>query len=210
MATITEIKEDILKPYMDHRQLSIREAETLTLNLIELLTTKEVKDSSTMKYLARFLTKQDYSDLVEERNIVKLCGYPLCCKSQGRIRDPFINQSMTTFLRQNNPYAYLSEYCTKAHFRCSQFYQFQLSDEALFARTGAHLEDYEPTTETQLLEEMIARESDVRQMIRGMNELKLSEDDKEEMERDISDMLSEIKIVEIAEPNIIGDLGREV
>ncbi|CAG98361.1 RNA polymerase II subunit B1 CTD phosphatase RTR1 [Kluyveromyces lactis] len=210
MATIEEIKEVVLKPYTNHRQLTIREVETISINLIDLLITKDVKDARTMKYISRFLTKQDYADLVQERNLVKRCGYPLCSKSQARVRDPFADVQMTNFLRQNNPYAYLTEYCTKAHFRCSQFYQFQLSDEALFARVGVHLDDYEPPSEIQLLEEVLARESDVKQMIRGMTDLKLADDDsREEMERDISDMLADIKIVEINEPNIIGDLGRD-
>lgn len=210
MATIEEIKEVVLKPYTNHRQLTIREVETISINLIDLLITKDVKDARTMKYISRFLTKQDYADLVQERNLVKRCGYPLCSKSQARVRDPFADVQMTNFLRQNNPYAYLTEYCTKAHFRCSQFYQFRLSDEALFARVGVHLDDYEPPSEIQLLEEVLARESDVKQMIRGMTDLKLADDDsREEMERDISDMLADIKIVEINEPNIIGDLGRD-
>ncbi|CDO95897.1 unnamed protein product [Kluyveromyces dobzhanskii CBS 2104] len=210
MATVEEIEETILKPYRNHRQLAIREVETIGINLIDLLITKDVHDARTMKYIARFLTKQDYTDLVQERNLVKRCGYPLCSKSQARVRDPFANVQMTNFLRQNNPYAYLTEYCTKAHFRCSQFYQFQLSDEALFARVGVHLDDYLPSNEMQLLEEVLARESDVKQMIRGMTDLKLAEDDsKEEMEKDMIDMLAEIKIVEINDPCSIGDLGRD-
>lgn len=210
MATVEEIKSVILKPYTNHRQLTIREVENISVSLIELLITKDASDAKTMKYIARFLTKQDYDDLVQERNLVKRCGYPLCHRSQARVRDPFADRQMTNFMKKNNPYAYLTEFCTKAHYRCSQYYQFQLSDEALFSRVGVHLDDYEPSTEVQLLEEALQKESDIKEMIRGMTELKLAdEDNKDEIEKDISEMLADIKIVEVNEPNIIGDLARD-
>lgn len=208
MATVDEIKNEVLSPYMSHRQLSMKEAESLTLSLLELLTVTDIKDPATMKYLARFLTKQSYSELIQERNIVKRCGYPLCQKSQGRIRDPFIDQKVATFLRQNNPYAYLSEYCSKAHFRCSQFFHFQLTEDSLFTRVGVHLDDYQPAIDIQLLEEMIAKESDVKQMIKGISDLNLAAEE-DEIEKDISDMLADIKIVENPKPSIIGDFGKD-
>lgn len=140
MTSIEDIHELILKPYQNHRQLSIKEADTISLELLDLLSQSDCKDRATLKYVANFLTNETYHDLIEERNLNKKCGYPTCTRSQNRVRELYGgNSTATKFLQQNNPYAYLSSYCSKFHYRCSQFYEVQLTDEALFVRIGIHL-----------------------------------------------------------------------
>lgn len=225
MATIEDIKETALIPFQKHRQLSMHESEVITLEIIGLLCDSECKDEKTLKYLGRFLTPDMYQDLVDERNLNKRCGYPLCGKSPERIRDPFsMNDTTKKFLLENNPYAYLSHYCSKFHFRCSQFYQVQLSDEALFARTGVHLFedpeqdkhdiDFKVTLFEELLREK-ASEEDIKSLISGLKKLGLNPDsgttekDDTELEDDLSKWLAQIKIVENDNPSILGDFTRE-
>lgn len=142
MTTIQDIQQIALGSYQKHRQLSIHEAEMISLEIIGLLCDSYCHDEDTLKYIARLITTDVYMDLIDERNLNKKCGYPLCNKAPERIRDPFNMDDVTRkFLWENNPYAYLSRYCSKFHFRCSQFFRLQLSDEALFARTGIHLID---------------------------------------------------------------------
>lgn len=71
MATIEDIKETALIPFQKHRQLSMHEAEVITLEIIGLLCDSECKDEKTLKYLGRFLTPDMYQDLVDERNLNK-------------------------------------------------------------------------------------------------------------------------------------------
>ncbi|AGO13318.1 AaceriAFR175Cp [[Ashbya] aceris (nom. inval.)] len=208
MATIEDIQRQVLAAYRQHRQLSLKEADLLTVELLELLSQTECTPE-TLKYVGRFFTKTTYSDLIDERNLNKRCGYPLCGQSQGRIRDPYENRRVSSFLTQNNPYKYLTSFCSKLHFRCSQFYQVQLSDEALFARVGVHLDDYE-AGRVVLLEEAMAEERDLRTMIRGMNGLSLAENGAgDELQRDLSEWLSEVRIVENERPPLLGDLMKE-
>ncbi|CAI4061505.1 hypothetical protein SUVZ_05G2300 [Saccharomyces uvarum] len=225
MATIEDIKEAALIPFQKHRQLSIHEAEVITLEILGLLCDSECKDEETLKYLSRFLTPDMYQDLVDERNLNKRCGYPLCGTSPERIRDPFsMNDTTKKFLLENNPYAYLSHYCSKFHFRCSQFYQVQLSDEALFARTAIHLfedpeqdkhdVDFKITLFEELLREK-ASEDDIKSLISGLKRLGLNPDDDNtdksdaELEDDLSKWLAQIKIVENDNPSVLGDFTRE-
>ncbi|SCW04338.1 LAFE_0H11342g1_1 [Lachancea fermentati] len=222
MATIDDIKVHILKPYQDHRQLTIKEGEQISLELLDYLCQSFCKDLATLRYLANFFTKETYQDLIDERNLNKRCGYPMCNQSQGRIRDPYGGNSFATkFLQQNNPYAYLSSYCGKFHYRCSQFYQVQLSEEALFGRVGVHLDDYHPKddrwkSKITLLEDIIgekrSNEDDLLNVIHGIDQLNIGQNNQEsrkELENDLSEWLSQVKIVENESPHILGDDGKE-
>lgn len=216
----------MLKPFQQHRQLSIREGEVLSLEVLTLLCDDYCEDEETLKYLARLLTPEIYADLVDERNLNHRCGYPLCDGAPERIRDPFsIDQVTKQFLWENNPYAYLSKYCNKFHFRCSQFYQVQLSEEAMFARTGAHLiEDTVDMKKTQddkfnvtLFEELLrekASEEDIKSLVAGLKRLGLDtsateEEGDEQLEVDLTKWLEQIKIVENSDPPFLGDLVKD-
>ncbi|SCU99842.1 LANO_0F03950g1_1 [Lachancea nothofagi CBS 11611] len=223
MTSIEDIKRLVLKPYQNHRQLSIKEADTISLEILDLLSQSDCKDTATLKYLANFLTLETYHDLVEERNLNKKCGYPACDRSQNRVRDPYGRNAMATqFLQQNNPYAYLSHYCSKFHYRCSQFYEVQLTDDALFVRIGVHLDDEVKSNapklqDISLLEEIIQgeelKQQDLISLVSGIGQLQISQngddDAKQELEKDLSDWLSRINIVENESPHPMGDFFNE-
>lgn len=225
--TISDIQDVVLRPFQNHRQLSMREAETISLELIGILCDSSCKNEETLKYLARLFTQDTYQDLIDERNLNKMCGYPLCAQPPERVRDPFsVNDTTKRFLWDNNPYAYLSTYCSKFHFRCSQFYRVQLSEEALFARTGVHLvqqsqeerQSVESMYKITLFEELLrekSSEEDLESLIAGLKKLGLQSGDSgvpetdQQTQDDISKWLSEIKIVETEEPSILGDFTKD-
>lgn len=217
---------DLLRPFQQHRQLSIKEGEVVSLEVLTLLCDDFCEDEATLKYLARLMTPEIYADLVDERNLNQRCGYPLCSGAPERIRDPFaLDQVTKQFLWENNPYAYLSKYCSKFHFRCSQFYQIQLSEEALFARTGVHLiEDTDDMKRSQdskfnvtLFEELLrekASEEDIKTLVAGLKKLGIDtsnvpEEDSDDLEVDLTKWLEQIKIVENADPPMMGDLVKD-
>lgn len=228
MTTTKSVQEDILKPSQRHRQLTVKEAEEISLELIDTLCDSHCEDEATLQYLSMFFTPHLYQDLLDERNLNKCCGYPMCNRSPERIRDPFgVDNNTKRFLWENNPYAYLSIYCSKFHFRCSQFFQVQLSDESLFARTGVHLinqssqelkqlnEKYGVTLFEQLLREK-ASEDDMKSLVSGLRRLGIksdnssgAEDGSDQFETDLSKWLSEIKIVEHEKPEPLGDLQKD-
>ncbi|CCE62433.1 hypothetical protein TPHA_0C02800 [Tetrapisispora phaffii CBS 4417] len=229
MISKENIQENVLKSHQKHRQLSMKESESISVELLELLCDSCCKDEDSLKYLSRLLTPELYNDLIDERNLNKKCGYPLCDKSPERIRDPFsINYVTKKFLWENNPYAYLSTYCSKFHFKCSQFYMTQLSEDALFARTGVHL--YSPVTKLSsevgdsnnlddkytvtLFEEIVRNKSsdeDIKKLISNLKKLGIhnADDSQDEVESDISKWISDIKIIENNDPSELGDLIKE-
>lgn len=225
MASIEDIQEMALKDHQMHRQLSMREAEMISMALLELFCDSYCIDEESLKYLGKFLTPELYHDLMDERNLNKKCGYPSCNASPERIRDPFsMDINTRKFLWENNPYAYLSAYCGKFHFKCSQFYQMQLSEDALFSRTGIHLysslsnmentdsnmQEYNVTLFEELLREKTSEE-DIKSLIAGLKGLGIQSEseNQEEFETDLTKWMHEIKIVEVEKPHELGDLVKE-
>lgn len=198
MATVEYIKLNVLGPYQSHKQLSFKEANFLSLELIDLLSQTECKDISTLKFVSRFFTKAVYGDLIDERNINKKCGYPLCDQRQGRVRDLYENSLVSDFLRQNSPYKYLTSFCSKYHFKCSQFYQVQLSDEGLFGRVGVHLDGFQGKN-VIVLEEASATNVDMKSIIRDLETLYIagkSPDSSDGLQKDFIEWVDNMKIVE--------------
>ncbi|CAB4255532.1 similar to Saccharomyces cerevisiae YER139C RTR1 CTD phosphatase [Maudiozyma barnettii] len=244
--TLKNIQDEVLKPFQNHRQLSIKESEMMTLELLTLLCDDEIDKGSTLKYVAKLITPTTYDDLIEERNLNHLCGYPLCGKppernihhsesalhhgTSGVMASHQNDAIIKRFLWENNPYAYLSKFCSKFHFRCSQFYQVQLDENALFSRTGIHLindtlknkdddENENGAYQVVMFEDLLrekSTEEDVKSLIVGLKKLglhsssgdtELSED--KLLEDELSQWLSDIKIVENSNPPLMGDLEKE-
>lgn len=106
--------------------LNQQQASNLVLSLI-ILATEQI-DAGALRFLARFFTPQDYNELIEERTIIHLCGYPLCSNSilngMGSVRK---SHTMTAFPWSGN-------YCSSRCFKASVFYREQLSSEVLVTR----------------------------------------------------------------------------
>lgn len=134
-----------LSPFAQNTSLLPLEALRLVLLVTELLVDHYV-DFHLLKFLARFLTLAAYDDIIEERNIVHLCGYLLCGslpKNQLRRSSCVLPSSAASsmhfqiYYRKPSiilPNTFLSQYCCKSHYQALVFYRNQLSDELLFAR----------------------------------------------------------------------------
>lgn len=226
--SINIIQERVLNSHQNHRQLSIHESEMLVLDLIELLCDTCCQDENTLRYLAKLITPSNYHELIIERNLVHKCGYPLCNRSPERNRDPYsVNSKTNKFLNDNNPYDYLSKFCSRDHYKCSQFYQIQLSDDELFSRTAIHLitdtlNNNKNTNEQYnvILFEDLAKEKasdvtddDIKFVISNLKRLDIYDgenpQEEKQLEKELSKWLSDIKIVENEKPHILGDLLKE-
>ncbi|ODV59050.1 Rtr1/RPAP2 family protein phosphatase ASCRUDRAFT_15156 [Ascoidea rubescens DSM 1968] len=118
----------VLDRFVKPGYLTPNESNYLQLILVERLAENST-DKELLKLLSRFLTPLIYDDIVEERNLSKLCGYPVCHKRSIKNKTLNINKIRT-------PYSYLNNYCTKEHYQCSEFYKNQLLDEAVFNRSN--------------------------------------------------------------------------
>ncbi|KAK9469263.1 Rtr1/RPAP2 family-domain-containing protein [Lipomyces arxii] len=133
---LIRFSNQILRQYVQPGMLSPKNANTLVLRLTIFMT--DTVDATFLKYASRFLTPEYYNDIVAERNVLHICGYPLCDKSPTRKvfgkESPQINYEPSASKVPGNSSSYLNSYCSKLHFQASIIYKAQLSDEALWAR----------------------------------------------------------------------------
>ncbi|KAK9480292.1 hypothetical protein V1514DRAFT_193324 [Lipomyces japonicus] len=128
----------ILPKYVVAGTVSVKDARILVLLVTEFLT--ETIDSIFLKYVSRFLTPEFYDDVVAERNVLHLCGYPTCDLSPTKkvlgkdVPQIVYTERQSSSSPAGGPSSYLNQYCTKFHFQSSKFYRAQLSDEAVWAR----------------------------------------------------------------------------
>lgn len=119
-----------LKPMFRPGMLTQGECSRIMLALLPILL--DTVDPYFLKFCARFLTPEDYLEVIDERNISHMCGYPLCSRvptnTQGNYKIDFKSKNISIV------YPYLTNFCSKEHAQSSTFYQRQLSDESLFSR----------------------------------------------------------------------------
>lgn len=119
-----------LEKYLRPGALTRNEADRVQMDMLLLFT--GAVDIYFLKLAARFLTPETYDEIVYERNIEHMCGYPLCqnipTKADGR---PKIcpNQKI---IQLGDPD--LIKFCCKSHAKASRFYSQQLSYEPVFMR----------------------------------------------------------------------------
>lgn len=119
-----------LKPFFRPGMLTQQECYKISLALLPILL--ETVDPYFLKFCARFLTPDDFQEVIDERNISHTCGYPLCSKiptnTQGKYKIDFKSTHFSII------YPYLTNFCSKEHAQSAKFYQKQLSDESMFLR----------------------------------------------------------------------------
>ncbi|XP_064393763.1 putative RNA polymerase II subunit B1 CTD phosphatase Rpap2 isoform X2 [Halichondria panicea] len=82
---------------------------------------------------ADLLTVSQYSDVVDERNIDHLCGYPLC--DQQLVNVPKQKYHISTATNQVLDLTQRKKFCSSQCFKASNFYRSQLSTFPPMART---------------------------------------------------------------------------
>lgn len=198
--TIDSFKPTLLR-YSHPDTLTPTEASRLSLSIIEELS-EDVCDKFFLKFISRFLTKDSYSEILQERNINKICAYPMCCEAPGRIKDHYSKSYQKSKML---PYAYLNLYCSRLHYQCSEFYKTQLSDEAVFARKNITVEPYgvmKYEVNITLLDEVYDKyrnsDSSIIDIIKDLDTMTITDakESKDEMMENMNQMLQDIKIVE--------------
>lgn len=81
------------------------------------------------------LSQQDYQDAVEERAIVRLCGYPLCNKNIAQVPKQQYHICMKT--KKVYDITHRKQYCSNTCYRASTFLKGQLWDGPLWLRDEA-------------------------------------------------------------------------
>lgn len=119
-----------LLPVFRPGMLTQTECDRIMMALLPLLL--ETVDPYFLKFCARFLTPDAYEEVIDERNVSHMCGYPLC----SRVPKNGTGAYKIEFMSKRIPivHAYLTKFCTKEHAQSSRFYEKQLSDESLFSR----------------------------------------------------------------------------
>ncbi|KAI8980847.1 Rtr1/RPAP2 family-domain-containing protein [Pilobolus umbonatus] len=97
----------------------------------KLFSTKKVP-TDTLKRAATYLQPNTYSEVIEERVVQKLCGYPLC-DATPKLQDL---QKYRISITQRKVYdqVELSNYCSESCYQKSKYYSLQLSVEPVWFR----------------------------------------------------------------------------
>ncbi|XP_075877075.1 putative RNA polymerase II subunit B1 CTD phosphatase rpap2 isoform X4 [Nelusetta ayraudi] len=107
------------------------ELERRALKVVERL----LEDSVSEDFLidcGRLITAANYKDVIEERTIAKLCGYPLCPNSLGQIR----TQKYKICTRTNKVYDITERkcFCSNFCYKASKDFELQISNTPLWLR----------------------------------------------------------------------------
>ncbi|KAJ2501071.1 hypothetical protein GGH96_002202 [Coemansia sp. RSA 1972] len=85
-----------------------------------------------LKQAARYLTPSGYDDVVEERSLSSLCGYPLCDRPPQKIEQRYhISRARKKVFDMTE----LKQYCGGSCMVGSRFYRHQLSEDAIYMRS---------------------------------------------------------------------------
>lgn len=153
------VYDEIIKNNKQFGYISPAKANLLNLDFIALLADSTC-DPIVLKFLARFLSVDTYTNIMDERNINHLCAYPCCSLKPARRNDgnPLRNLSKNMqlynetnplhdfeLIEKNNaksltPFSYLNNFCSKKHFQCSKIYKSQLKQDALFLRDSVFVD----------------------------------------------------------------------
>ncbi|KAF5115279.1 hypothetical protein DV454_002429 [Geotrichum candidum] len=127
---IKTLARTTLKQFFRPGMLTQLECYKLSFALLPLLL--ETVDPYFLKFCARFLTPDDFEEVIDERNISHTCGYPLCSKvptnNKGKYKIDFKSSQFSIV------HPFLTKFCSKEHAQSATFYKKQLSDESVFLR----------------------------------------------------------------------------
>jgi hypothetical protein len=97
----------------------------------EHLFTEESVSAATLCKVARWLQPQTYDEIVEERCVQSLCGYPLCSNPPEEQESKYrISLSQRKVFDQSER----ASYCSLACLQKSRYYAMQLSEDPVWVR----------------------------------------------------------------------------
>ncbi|XP_062960692.1 putative RNA polymerase II subunit B1 CTD phosphatase RPAP2 isoform X1 [Cynocephalus volans] len=122
------------------------EFERKALHIVEQLLEENITEEFLME-CGKFITPAHYSDIVEERSIVKFCGYPLCQKRLGIV--PKQKYKIST---KNNKVYDITErksFCSNFCYRASKFFEAQIPKTPVWVREEERHPDFQLLKEGQ-------------------------------------------------------------
>ncbi|CAO2639030.1 RNA polymerase II subunit B1 CTD phosphatase Rpap2 [Lemmus lemmus] len=100
-----------------------------------------------LKECGMFITPAHYSDVVDERAIIKLCGYPLCQKTLGAI--PKQKYKISTKTNKVYDITERKSFCSNFCYRASKFFEAQIPKTPVWVREEERPPDFQLLKEGQ-------------------------------------------------------------
>ncbi|XP_037017944.2 putative RNA polymerase II subunit B1 CTD phosphatase RPAP2 [Artibeus jamaicensis] len=142
------LKEDASKRKAELEEIVRRKIkfERKALRIVEQLLEENITEEF-LKECGKFITPAHYSDVVDERSIIKLCGYPLCHNKLGIVP----KQKYKISTKTNKVYditerkCFCSDFCYKA----SKFFEAQIPKSPVWVREEERHPDFQLLQEGQ-------------------------------------------------------------
>lgn len=122
------------------------EFERKALRIVEQLLEENITEEF-LKECGKFITPAHYSDVVDERSIIKLCGYPLCQKKLGIVP----RQKYKISTKTNKVYDITERkcFCSNFCYKASKFFEAQISKTPVWVREEERHPDFQLLQEGQ-------------------------------------------------------------
>ncbi|XP_031193065.1 putative RNA polymerase II subunit B1 CTD phosphatase RPAP2 isoform X2 [Mastomys coucha] len=120
-----------------HRKV---EFERKAVRIVEQLLDENITEEF-LKECGMFITPAHYSDVVDERSIIKLCGYPLCQKKLGVI--PKQKYQISTKTNKVYDITERKSFCSNFCYRASKFFETQIPKTPVWVREEERPPDFQ-------------------------------------------------------------------
>lgn len=116
------------------------EFERKAVRIVEQLLEENITEEF-LKECGMFITPAHYSDVVDERSIIKLCGYPLCQKKLGVI--PKQKYRISTKTNKVYDITERKSFCSNFCYRASKFFETQIPKTPVWVREEERPPDFQ-------------------------------------------------------------------
>uniref|UniRef100_A0A673TDA8 RNA polymerase II subunit B1 CTD phosphatase RPAP2 homolog n=1 Tax=Suricata suricatta TaxID=37032 RepID=A0A673TDA8_SURSU len=122
------------------------EFERKALHIVEQLLEEDITEEF-LRECGKFITPAHYSDVVDERSIIKLCGYPLCQKKLGIVP----KQKYKISTKTNKVYDITERkcFCSNFCYKASKFFEAQIPTTPVWVREEERDPDFQLLQEGQ-------------------------------------------------------------
>ncbi|XP_037357294.1 putative RNA polymerase II subunit B1 CTD phosphatase RPAP2 [Talpa occidentalis] len=122
------------------------EFERKALHIVEQLLEENITEEF-LRECGKFITPAHYSDVVDERSIIKLCGYPLCQKKLGIVP----KQKYKISTKTNKVYDITERkcFCSNFCYKASKFFEAQIPETPVWVREEERHPDFQLLQEGQ-------------------------------------------------------------
>nr|XP_044994754.1 putative RNA polymerase II subunit B1 CTD phosphatase RPAP2 isoform X2 [Jaculus jaculus] len=116
------------------------ELERKALHIVEQLLEENITEE-VLKECGKFITPAHYNDVVDERSIIKLCGYPLCQKKLGIV--PRQKYKISTKTNKVYDITERKSFCSNFCYKASKFFEAQISKSPVWVREEERHPDFQ-------------------------------------------------------------------